>query len=101
MPSKSKSQERLMQAVANNPKFAKKVGIPQSVGRDFAAADRNKKRKNKMNKFIEIITQPSTWRGLVWMLTAIGINLNPEQSQAVITAGMGVAGIIGAFTSDK
>jgi hypothetical protein len=44
MPSKSKSQEHLMQAVANNPEFAKKVGIPQSVGRDFAAADRNKKR---------------------------------------------------------
>jgi hypothetical protein len=54
-----------------------------------------------MNKFLEIIIQPSTWRGLVWVLTAIGINLNPEQSQAVITAGMGVAGIIGAFTSDK
>jgi hypothetical protein len=54
-----------------------------------------------MHKVIEIITQPSTWRGLVWVLTAIGINLNPEQSQAVITAGMGVAGIIGTFTSDK
>lgn len=29
-----------MRAVAHNPKFAKKVGIPQSVGRDFAAADK-------------------------------------------------------------
>jgi hypothetical protein len=45
MPSKSKAQKHLMQAVANNPEFAKKAGIPQSVGRDFAAADRNKKRK--------------------------------------------------------
>jgi hypothetical protein len=54
-----------------------------------------------MNKVIEIITQPSTWRGFVWLLTAIGVNLNPEQSQAVITAGMGVAGAIGVFTSDK
>ena len=45
MPSKSKSQHDLMQAVANNAEFAKKVGIPQSVGRDFVAADRNKKRK--------------------------------------------------------
>jgi hypothetical protein len=40
MPSKSKKQARLMAAVAHNPKFAKKVGIPQSVGRDFNAADR-------------------------------------------------------------
>lgn len=54
-----------------------------------------------MNKVIEIIMQPSTWRGFVWLLTAIGVKLNPEQSQAVITAGMGVAGVIGVFTSDK
>jgi len=47
MPSKSKAQHDLMQAVANNAEYAKKVGIPQSVGRDFAAADRNKKAKKK------------------------------------------------------
>jgi len=35
MPAKSKKQERFMQAVANNPKFAKKVGVPQSVGKEF------------------------------------------------------------------
>lgn len=39
MPSKSKKQARLMAAVAHNPKFAKKVGIPQAVGREFYAAD--------------------------------------------------------------
>ena len=31
-----------MAAVANNPKFAKKTGIPQSVGKDFLAADKGK-----------------------------------------------------------
>ncbi len=35
MPTVSKKQERFMQAVANNPKFAKKVGVPTSVGREF------------------------------------------------------------------
>ena len=39
MPSKSASQHRLMEAVAHNPQFAKKAGIPQSVGKDFARAD--------------------------------------------------------------
>lgn len=39
MPSKSKKQAKLMAAVAHNPKFAKKVGIPQSVGREFNNAD--------------------------------------------------------------
>lgn len=40
MPSKSKSQKHLMDAVAANPAFAKKVGIPQTVGRHFVAADK-------------------------------------------------------------
>ena len=31
-----------MEAVANSPAFAKKVGIKQSVGKDFAAADKGK-----------------------------------------------------------
>ena len=43
MPSVSKKQHNLMVAVANNPKFAKKVGIPQSVGEDFMEADKGKK----------------------------------------------------------
>lgn len=43
MPSKSKAQQNLMAAVANNPAFAKKTGIPQSVGKDFTAADKGKK----------------------------------------------------------
>jgi hypothetical protein len=45
MPSKSSSQHTLMQAVAHNPAFAKKVGIPQKVGKDFAKADEGKKFK--------------------------------------------------------
>lgn len=39
MPSKSPAQARLMAAVAHDPKFAKKVGIPQSVGQEFNQAD--------------------------------------------------------------
>jgi hypothetical protein len=37
MPYKSKKQEKLMKAVAHSPEFAKKVGIPQSVGQKFEA----------------------------------------------------------------
>jgi len=40
MPSTSEKQKRLMAAVANNPKFAKKVGIPQSVGKEFEREDK-------------------------------------------------------------
>ena len=42
MPSKTKKQANFMAAVANNPKFAKRAGVPQSVGRDFAKADKGK-----------------------------------------------------------
>lgn len=47
MPSKSKAQERLMRAVAHDPKFASKVGIPVKVGKDFEAADKAKANRKK------------------------------------------------------
>ena len=43
MPSKSKAQHNFMAAVAHNPAFAKKAGVPQSVGKDFNEADRGRK----------------------------------------------------------
>ena len=43
MPSSSKKQHNFMEAVANNPAFAKKVGVPQSVGKDFSTADKGRK----------------------------------------------------------
>jgi hypothetical protein len=46
MPSKSKKQHNLMAAVANNPAFAKKVGISKSVGEEFMKADKTKKFRN-------------------------------------------------------
>jgi hypothetical protein len=46
MPSKSNKQHNLMAAVANNPAFAKKVGISKSVGEEFMKADKTKKFRN-------------------------------------------------------
>ena len=43
MPSTSKKQHNFMAAIAHNPAFAKKVGVPQSVGKDFNNADKGKK----------------------------------------------------------
>jgi hypothetical protein len=43
MPSTSKKQHNFMAAVANNPSFAKKAGVPQSVGKDFTTADKGRK----------------------------------------------------------
>ena len=43
MPSVSKKQHNFMAAVANNPAFAKKAGVPQSVGEEFTQADKGRK----------------------------------------------------------
>ena len=64
MPSTSKKQHNFMAAVANNPTFAKKAGVPQSVGKDFSNADKGKTFKRggdmatkKANPFMEMIAK--------------------------------------------
>ena len=43
MPSTSPKQHRFMEAVAHDPKFAKRAGVPPSVGQEFVQADKGKK----------------------------------------------------------
>jgi hypothetical protein len=43
MPSTSKKQHNFMNAVAHSPEFAKKAGVPQSVGKEFSNADKSRK----------------------------------------------------------
>jgi hypothetical protein len=40
MPSKSAKQARLMAAAAHSPSFAKRVGVPMKVAKEFNAADK-------------------------------------------------------------
>lgn len=42
MPSRSPAQARMMAAAAHNPAFAKKVGVPVSVAKEFNQADKSK-----------------------------------------------------------
>ena len=44
MPIESKAQQRLMQGVAHSPEFSKKVGIKQSVGKEFVKSGPAKKK---------------------------------------------------------
>ena len=53
-----------MEAVAHNPAFAKKVGVPQSVGKDFVEADKRKKlAKALRNKWLSLIDSKSWQSG--------------------------------------
>jgi uncharacterized membrane protein len=47
------------------------------------------------------IKEPSTWRGAVMFLTAIGIPIAPEIADAVITTGLAIVGLIGVVAPDK
>jgi hypothetical protein len=42
--------------------------------------------------------EPSTWRGAVFLATSAGVGIAPELGQAIITAGVAVAGLIGVVT---
>jgi hypothetical protein len=54
MPSTSAKQARFMQAVAHNPQFAAKVGVPVKVGEEFNAADEAKANPNKKKPKLRI-----------------------------------------------
>ena len=50
---------------------------------------------------IERLKEPSTWRGLVLLLTAIGVPVAPAMADAIVSVGLAVAGLIGVATPDK
>lgn len=72
MPSTSKKQHNFMAAVAKNPKFAKKAGVPQSVGEEFLEADKGKKfrRGGSTNPMRAKINNPRPRSGMMEMPNA-------------------------------
>lgn len=45
--------------------------------------------------------EPSSWRGLIYLITAAGIPIAPAMADSIIAVGMAVAGLIGALTPGK
>lgn len=46
------------------------------------------------------LSQPSAWRGLLFIGTSVGLVLKPELQNAIIAAGMALAGLIGVVIPD-
>ena len=93
MPSKSKAQHNLMAGVAHNAAFAKKVGIPQSVGRDFAEADKGKKFSKggtHTQPKRQSINQPKTQHGEQALFKQGGI-MATKMGKPTMKAGMSMA----------
>jgi len=47
-----------------------------------------------------MLNEPSTWRGFVSILAALGISISPDQLEAIVMAGLAVSGAIGVFCKD-
>jgi len=57
--------------------------------------------KDSARKFLSgRLHEASTWRGLIIFLTAIGVSLSPDQAAYIISAGLGLAGFLGAVFPD-
>jgi hypothetical protein len=44
--------------------------------------------------------EASTWRGITLFLTAMGVPLAPQLAEAIVTAGLGIAGLLGFILPD-
>ena len=59
-----------------------------------AAACHHRIRSNHIKTMIDRLKQESTWRGIILLLTAFGIQLEPELQTAIITVGLAIVGAI-------
>jgi hypothetical protein len=54
-----------------------------------------------VNYILDRLAENSTWRGLVFVASATGITLVPDQANAIAAAGMAIVGAINVFRKEK
>jgi hypothetical protein len=47
---------------------------------------------------LDRVREPSTWRGAILFLTALGVPIAPALAEHIVTVGLGIAGIVGMVT---
>lgn len=90
MPSKSKAQHNLMAMVANDPAAAKRVGVPQRVGKEFVEADKGKKfgQAPKARPDLQRVNKSETLHGKSALFKQGGL-MKKMASGGITTAKMG------------
>jgi len=53
--------------------------------------------KNFAEYLLSRLRERSSWLGIISVLTVVGVSLSPEQTQAVVSAGVALAGAIGFY----
>lgn len=56
--------------------------------------------QSKWDVVVDQMKQPSTWRGIISVITAAGIVVTPAQSAAIIAGGMALMGLINVFRKE-
>jgi len=99
MPSTSKKQHNFMAAIAHNPAFAKKVGVPQSVGKDFNEADKGKKfgYGGMARPDLQKINKPKTLHGKMSIMKGGGMAKSDMKEDMAMDKKQDVAMIKKAF----
>jgi hypothetical protein len=89
MPSTSKKQHNFMAAVANNPAFAKKAGVPQSVGEEFTKADKGIQFKGgpRMRPDLQKVNKPETLQGKSELFKQGGLMATKKMGMKKMAAG--------------
>jgi hypothetical protein len=82
-----------MAAVANNPAFAKKAGVPQSVGKEFTAADKGVKPKGgpRMRPDLQKVNEPKTLQGKTELFKQGGSTMATKMGKPTMKPGMSMA----------
>jgi len=50
---------------------------------------------------IERLNETSTWRGIISLLTGLGVKLRPDMAESIISAGLAAVGVINVFRKEK
>jgi hypothetical protein len=108
MPAKSEAQKRLMDAAAHNPKFAKKVGVPSKVAKDFSEtsigmkfkkggampqAQRQSLNEPKTNHGAKTVNEPKTNHGEQSLFSKGGKTMDKKdikQDKAIVKKAIGM-----------
>ena len=94
MPAVSAKQKKFMDAVAHNPAFAKKVGVPKSVGKDFSEASKGMKfgSGSKTRPDLQKVNRPKTFQGKTELFNKDGNTMTNKMNpgmKAIMAKKMG------------
>lgn len=54
-----------------------------------------------MSYLLARLSEASTWRGFILLLTSVGVSVTPDLVAPIVAAGTGAAGLVGVLTKDK